>query len=140
MKGTTMNTDSPVGGMTDEQVLRNLIQQADRDLSVLKYTDDGIFVSGAYARPLIGTTALQTTQPVPAVLQEERRNEKVMSEIVRLVVAEAGDLAYDFGNFTLAYDTSEGRHISFEGACLRVWQKVQGEWLVAACFRRPNLA
>ena len=140
LKGTTMNTHTTVDGMTDEQMLRNLIQQADQDLSRLKYTDDGIFVSGAYARPLIGTTALQTTQPVPEVLQEERRNVKVTSEIVRLVVAEAGDLAYDFGNFTLKYDTSEGRRISFEGSCLRVWQKVQDEWLIAASFRRPNRA
>lgn len=89
-------------------------------------------------QPLIGTAAFQTTQPLPEVIQEERRHEEVTTEIVRLVVAAAGDMAYEFGNFVLAYDTAAGEHISFEGLCLRIWQKVQGEWFIAASFMRPN--
>ena len=41
---------------------------------------------------------------------EQRWNTKATNEIVRLEVAAAGDMAYEFSNFTLSYD--DGRHNS----------------------------
>src|SRR5947207_10725863 len=42
---------------SDEQLLRNLIQQENEGKNVIKRTEDSIFVSGAYRRPMIGRAA-----------------------------------------------------------------------------------
>lgn len=70
---------------------------------------------------------------------EQRRNTKIASEIVRLDVASAGDMAYDFSNFTMSYDMADTQqHVSFPGSLLRVWKKVNGQWRVVAFFARPH--
>src|SRR6266513_5797067 len=43
-----------------------------------------------------------------------------------------------FGNFTLSFDQPDKKHISFDGSYLRVWRKINGEWLEDAFFARPN--
>jgi len=47
-------------------------------------------------------------------------------------------LAEEFGNFTLSFDQRDKKHISFDGSYLRVWRKINGEWLEDAYFARPN--
>ena len=56
----------------------------------------------------------------------------------RLVVARSGDLAYDFGDFTISHGAPDKTRTSFNGSYLRVWRKANGEWLVDAFFARPN--
>ena len=59
-------------------------------------------------------------------------------EVVRLVISQSGDMAEEFGNFTLSFDQPDKTHISFDGSYLRVWHKIRGEWLEDAYFARPN--
>ena len=119
-------------GKTDEQLLRKLIQDDDKGKNV-KRTEDSIFVSGAYPRPMIGR-AVQEAVGSP----RDRSNESRKSEVVRLAISQSGDMAEEFGNFTLSFDKPDKTHISFDGSYLRVWRKINGEWLEDAFFARPN--
>jgi ketosteroid isomerase-like protein len=120
-------------GESDEQRLHKLIQQQNEGKNVIQSTEDSIFVSGAYARPIIGRAALKAEgRP------KDRSNESRKGELVRLVISQSGDMAEEFGNFTLSFDQPDKKHISFDGSYLRVWRKIKGEWLEDAFFARPN--
>jgi ketosteroid isomerase-like protein len=117
----------------DEQAIRELA--AHRGPKI--YAQGAIFVSGAYAHPIIGGDT--TEKPIPEVQAEKRKNMDVTETIRRLKVSKAGDMAWEFTDFRASYDaTSTGKHVEFPGSMLRVWQKVGGQWRVVAEFRRPN--
>ena len=44
-------------GKPDEQLLRKLIREDNEGKNVIKRTEDSIFVSGAFPRPMIGRAA-----------------------------------------------------------------------------------
>ncbi len=48
-----------------------------------------------------------------------------------IVIAEAGDMAYDIGTYNLGLDGPDGR-IEDKGKYVVVWRKVNGEWRVMA--------
>lgn len=123
---------------TDEQILRDLISRADSEPGAIKRTDDAILVSGAFPRPIVGKQQMDAMKPQREKIMKSRLNETQKTEVVRLVVAESKDMAYDFGNFTVDYDTADKKHVSFTGSYLRVWRKVGGEWKSEAFFARPN--
>jgi uncharacterized protein (TIGR02246 family) len=52
-------------------------------------------------------------------------------EPTRIVVAEAGDMAYDIGTYSLAFTSEEGP-VKDRGKYVVVWKKVGGDWKVAA--------
>src|SRR2546430_11659654 len=118
---------------SEEQRLRNLIREDNEGKNVIKRTEDSIFVSGAFPHPMIG-------HAVEEVLgsRKDRSNESRKDEVVRLVISQSGDMAEEFGNFTLSFDQPDKKHISFDGSYLRVWRKINGEWLEDAFFARPN--
>ena len=120
-------------GRSDEQLLRKLIREDNEGKNVIKRTEDSIFVSGAFPHPMIG-------HAVEEVLgsRKDRSNESRKGEVVRLVISQSGDMAEEFGNFTLSFDQPDKKHISFDGSYLRVWRKINGEWLEDAFFARPN--
>jgi len=118
---------------TDEQLLRKLIQEENEGKHVIKPTEDSIFVSGAYPRPMIGRAVQEAVGP-----PRDRSNVLQKSEVVRLAISQSGDMAEEFGNFTLSFDKPDKTHISFDGSYLRVWRKIKGEWLEDAFFARPN--
>src|SRR6266566_7298328 len=120
-------------GTTDEQLLRKLIQENNEGKNVIKRTEDSIFVSGAYPRPMIGRAVQEALGS-----RKDRSNEFRKGELVRLVISQSGDMAEEFGNFTLSFDQPDKTHISFDGSYLRVWRKIRGEWLEDAYFARPN--
>jgi len=120
-------------GTTDEQLLRKLIQENNEGKNVIKRTEDSIFVSGAYPRPMIGRAVQEALGS-----RKDRSNESRKGELVRLVISQSGDMAEEFGNFTLSFDQPDKTHISFDGSYLRVWRKIRGEWLEDAYFARPN--
>ncbi len=123
---------------TDEQVLRRLIQQIGAEEACASLTDDAIFVSGAYPRPVIGRAQIPIAEPSPELRVDERRNEAKTEQLRRLVIAASGDLAYDFGDFALSFEQAGGVQVSFGGSYLRVWRKLDGAWQVDAWFMRPN--
>ena len=125
-------TQTPkVDKRADEAAIRKLAM-ADEP----KTTDDEIFWSGAYPRPMVKGKG--EIAPFPELRTEQRRNEKTTWEIVRLDVAEGGDMAYEFANATLSYDMADTKeNVSFPTSALGVWKKVNGEWRRAAWFQRP---
>ncbi len=119
--------------LSDEQVLRDLVRQENEDKKMIKFTEDCIFVTGAYPRPLIGRAAHEQARSHLRI-----SNRSIKDEIVRLVVSQSADMAEEFGNFEMSYDEPNKKHISFNGSYLRIWRKINGEWLVDAFFARPN--
>ena len=120
-------------GKSDEQLLRKLIREDNEGKNVIKRTEDSIFVSGAYPRPMIGRAVQEALGS-----RKDRSNESRKGELVRLVISQSGDMAEEFGNFTLSFDQPDKKHISFDGSYLRVWRKINGEWLEDSFFARPN--
>ena len=122
---------------TAEQGLREHIERMRRGETPRRQAEDIIFVNGAYPRPLIGRAQL-AANPTQERLLRERLNYSVQSSTQRLVAAQSGDLAYEYGTSQMSWDTAEGKHVDMEAVWLRVWQKVDGEWEVAVFFGRPN--
>src|SRR4029077_9413233 len=120
-------------GKSDEQLLRKLIQDNNEGKNVIKRTADSIYVSGAFSRPMIGYAVQEALES-----RRDRSNESRKGEVVRLVISQSGDMAEEFGNFTLSFDQPDKKHISFDGSYLRVWRKINGEWFEDAFFARPN--
>jgi uncharacterized protein (TIGR02246 family) len=56
----------------------------------------------------------------------------------KVVVAQAGDLAYDVGTFTFGMDGPRGR-IEDKGKYLTVWKKQDGAWRIAAEMYNSDL-
>jgi ketosteroid isomerase-like protein len=52
-------------------------------------------------------------------------------EPTRIAVAQAGDVAYDIGTYSLAFDGGQGP-VRDRGKYVVVWRKVSGDWKVAA--------
>jgi hypothetical protein len=120
-------------GTSDEHLLRKLIQENNEGKNVIKRTADSIYVSGAFPRPMIGHAVEEALGS-----RKDRSNESRKGEVVRLVICQSGDMAEEFGNFRLSFDQPDKKHISFDGSYLRVWRKINGEWLEDAFFARPN--
>ena len=117
---------------TDESAIRALILSEHG-----KFTDDGVFWSGAYKRPIVGN---QKGEEFPGDEFSKRSNMKLGPvDIQRIEVAASGDLAYEFSYATLEYDRSGAppKHLAFKTGILRVWKKMNGEWRIAAFFARP---
>jgi ketosteroid isomerase-like protein len=118
----------------EEAAIRALVNSSEHP----PFTEDAVFWSGAYSRPIVGRDTANV-KPHPDAHIGQRRNIKSTNEIVRLEVAAAGDMAYEFSNFTLSYDVADTQqHVSFPGSILRVWKKVNGQWRVVAAFARPH--
>jgi len=73
--------------------------------------------------------------PIP--LSEQAAPPSVKHTPVRIVVADSGDLAYEYEAITLTTTLKAGGTRAVEAAGLRVWQKDQGQWKVAASFAAP---
>ncbi len=56
----------------------------------------------------------------------------------RIVASSSGDMAYDYGWYTFAFDTDNGR-FEDKGKYIVVWQRVDGAWRVAADIFNTNL-
>jgi len=100
------------------------------------YTDDSVFWTGLYKRPVVGK---ETPEPFPDSGIGKRKNQKNTTKVERLQVAASGDMAWEFSYVHTEYDSDEtpSQHKSFDASLLRVWEKVNGEWKVAAIFGRP---
>src|SRR5690348_1673924 len=52
----------------------------------------------------------------------------------RIVIADSGDLAYDYSDGMLEFDLKDGTHVTSPNSTLRVRQKQDGQWKMAANF------
>jgi hypothetical protein len=64
-------------------------------------------------------------------------SQKSKTEVIRIVVADSRDLACEYSKSTLEFDLKSGEHRSSMTGLLRVWQRQNGNWMVAAFFVRP---
>ena len=110
--------DSPAGG---------------RDL----YMSDRVFWSGAYKRPVMGTETSEPTGGERSIPNRVPGSQKGKTEPIRIVVADSRDVAWEYSRETLEYDLKSGQHVRIEDGVLRVWQKQNGEWKIAAAFLQP---
>lgn len=101
-----------------------------------KATDDAILWTGAYERPFIRPNK---GKEIPGSTLSKRSNEKRTTDVQRIEVAAAADLAYEFSFENLEFDLPgpPPQHVAFRVGLLRVWKKVNGDWNVAATFARP---
>jgi hypothetical protein len=122
---------------SDEEAIRALIA-GQRNGAEIALTSDAILWSGAYKRPFVRPG---TGEEVPGPRRPAERvpgSQRVAITPVRIEVAKSGDLAYEFSDFVLSFETKAVEHVSFPGSALRVWRKEGTAWKVAAAFMRPH--
>ncbi|QJW90225.1 nuclear transport factor 2 family protein [Spirosoma taeanense] len=120
----------------DEQAIRNLVAQQNNGQRI-PYTSEGIFWSGAYPRPVrIGKPETEDEKAINERMRK-RTNQKSAFNIDRLVIAQSGDIAYEYGTGSLSFDDADNKHVSHETGYLRTWRKQNGEWKVDLMFIRP---
>lgn len=119
----------------DEKQIREL---ALREAGGFPFTNDRIFWSGPYKRPVVGLD--QKGEPIggDSTLGRVPKSERRKTEIVRVEVSKSGDLAYEFSNVELSFERTDGTRVSAPTSVLRVWRKEAGQWKVAAMFARPH--
>jgi len=120
----------------DEAAIRKLIATADSG-SAVALMPDRIVWTGAYKRPIVGNEKGEYTGGPTSVPNRVPGTQKTKTEVLRIVVADSRDLAYEYSKGTVEYDLRSGEHIRFDRGILRVWQKQNGEWKEAAQFARP---
>jgi hypothetical protein len=90
----------------EEQRLREGIEGAHRGDPPAPLSDDGFCVLAYHPPPLRGPAAFAAGA---AALGETRRHSARRFALERLVVAEAGDLAYESGTRSQEWDTPDGQ-------------------------------
>ena len=65
-------------------------------------------------------------------------SQKSTSEVRRLVIAESGDMTYDYSDVSLSFDLKTGTHMTLVTSSLRVWQREDGQWKLAVSFSSPH--
>jgi ketosteroid isomerase-like protein len=124
----------------EEATIRKLITAADTTGGIAGTSlPDAIFWSGAYKKPMIGSIDKgQAGTDEGSISDRVPGSQKIKTEPIRIVVSDSHDLAYEYSKYTLEFTTKKsGKHYSFDGGVLRVWQKQGGQWKQAAMFARP---
>jgi uncharacterized protein (TIGR02246 family) len=67
----------------------------------------------------------------------ELANVEVTFGAERVEASASGDMAYDYGTYTFAFDGDKGRVIE-KGKYIVVWKKIDGAWKVAADIYNDN--
>lgn len=118
---------------SDEQQIRNLIKTENDGGGAPKVTDDAFYWPGIIDNPVVGK---QNWEAKSKELRQARPGTKFNRVPERLVVSESKDLAYEYGYQTTSWDKAEGGRAETKGYYLRVWRKVNGEWLLEGFFAR----
>jgi len=130
--GNAGNATGQTRPSPDEQQIRALVAAEEAGKRPPR-TDDQIFWSGAYRRPVVGS---ERGELLPGEEQQDRITESQRSKSVirRIEIAKSGEMAYEYSDGVLSFDLKNGRHVSFPRSVLRVWRKENGQWMVAASF------
>jgi hypothetical protein len=122
----------------EEAAIRKQIAALDTGASRREVSlPDDVFWSGAYKRPVVGS---QAAEPIGGERSPANRvpgSQRNKTEVIKIIVADSGDLAYEYSSGTLEFDLKSGQHTKMEEGILRVWQKQNGNWKVAAFFVQP---
>ena len=106
-----------------------------RDFAMIEalYASDGLLLP-SNSPPIEGPKAIVEVWKSWAELP----NVEVVFGTNRIEVSSSGDMAYDYGWYTFAFDTDDGR-FEDEGKYIVVWKRVDGAWKVAADILNTNL-
>lgn len=125
---------------SEEQRIRELEQQwaqaagrRDLDAALAFYAPDAYFLV-PNAPPARGTEQIRQHWQGMFALP----NVSLSFQPTQIVVSEDGNMAHDYGSYTLAYDGSNGR-ITDQGKYSVVWRKINGEWKVVSDMISSNL-
>jgi hypothetical protein len=123
---------------SDDEAIRASIQAIDEgnDPSL---TDDPILFSGVNDKPLVGKEVEKFHATEGKKLKEERKNLKRETKVRRLVIAQSGDIAYEFSDFTMSWDSADKGHVTINGSIMRAWKKTKhtNDWQLDMTFARP---
>ena len=122
---------------TDEDAIRALIARQNNGEEMAS-TSDVILWTGALKRPFVRPGAPEEVPGPRQPAARVRGSQRVAVSPIRIEVAKSGDLAYEFSDHVLSFDTKAGEHVSFPGSVLRVWRKEGATWKVAAAFMHPH--
>ena len=139
--GIFVTVVSPAGAAADragdEAAIRGLIAQLDAGKQVPR-TAKRVFWSGAFERPVLdGETAIPRKDDA-GIENRVPDSQRSQTTVRRVVVSDAGDMAYEYSAASLSFDLKSGKHVSFTNSSLRVWQKESGQWKLAASFSFPH--
>jgi len=139
LQGTSSGTfASTVAADEDEALIRALVLKSDSGTPITR-TKDSIFSSGITPKSLVGLDEQKKFFADNAgKIREQRPNSTVKTSVQRVVVAKSRDLAYEYSTFQIEWDADGNKRIGFDGSSLRVWRKVDDEWLEEAFFARPH--
>jgi ketosteroid isomerase-like protein len=118
-----------------EAAIRKIVA-AENDGKTAPEMADMIAWTGPMQRPVIGKE-----RPVPAATAQiplaDRVSAKTVRTPTRIIVADSGDLAYEYETGVVTATLKDGSTKTVEVAAIRVWQKDGGEWKLAAHFSAP---
>ncbi len=107
----------------------------ERDFAWLEalYTSDGLLLPS-------NSPPIEGPQAIVEVWKSwgELPNVEIEFGADRVEASSSGDMAYDFGWYTFAFDTDDGR-VEDKGKYVIVWKNVGGAWKVAADIFNSNL-
>ena len=95
-----------------------------------------IFWSDAYKEP-VGDGRRGVAATPRAKLMAESAFQRIVRTPVRIVVADSGDLAYEYEAAVLTMALKDGSSRTSDVSLVRVWQKSHGEWKLAVDFAAP---
>jgi ketosteroid isomerase-like protein len=121
----------------DEAAIRKQIAAYDAGGSRAIFLPDRVFWSGAYKRPVVGSEPGEPFDGQGGIGSRVPNSQKSKTEVIRIVVSDSRDLAYEYSKSTLEFDLKSGSHVSMQTGLLRVWQKQNGDWKIAAFFTHP---
>lgn len=117
----------------DEKQIRDLITAVDNGKAAPR-TEDRIFWSGAYRRPIVGNEQGEEISQERQPLNRVPGSQRTRTTVRRIEIAKSADLAYEFSDSELSFEVKGGKRVSLLTSSLRVWRKEAGLWRVAAHF------
>ena len=131
--GLTGSVRSALDRQGDEAEIRALIARRDAGERIPSATDRVVWLA-SFQKPVVGDEA-------PVLRTHERgldnrvpNTTKTTTIVRRIVISQSGDLAYEYSDGTLDFDLKDGTHVTSPNSTLRVWQKQDGQWKMAATF------
>ncbi len=132
---TSLAQAHSVSAQTKEMDVKWVAAFKQRDFAMIEalYMPDGLLLP-SNSPPIEGPKA------IAAVWRSwsELPNVEVVFGPDRIEAASSGDMAYDYGWYTFAFDTENGR-VMDKGKYVVVWKKVGGAWKVSADIFNTNL-
>jgi hypothetical protein len=122
----------------DEKSIRTLIARFDTMPAAERrglYSADAWLWSGTVKRPFSRGQGTPELDDEPMVRNQVPGSERRTTSVRRIEVAQSGDIAYEFSDVELTFQLNAPKGLrpdNFMSADLRVWKKVNGEWLIAA--------